>query len=101
MNSNAPIPPPTPYSCSHCGSGFDEPREFCPPCGAKLNARRDAKSWLTILWIVVLVLFALSAALIGACFTFFGVANSSQGELSSACWRWVPPRCAFGQSVGN
>jgi len=80
--TNPPIPPPTPYSCSHCGFGFDAPREFCPQCGTKLKAPGGAKSWLTILGIIALGLLAFPLALAGACFLLLGGSEYGPGAPS-------------------
>jgi len=75
--TNAPIPPPPPYICTHCGFGMTENLEFCPQCGTKLNAPRGTKSCATQIGIAALALLMVPSALMGACLIWFGAFGDS------------------------
>lgn len=74
--SAPPIPPPSAYSCPHCGHAMAQAMDFCPQCGMRLShAPRFAGCYITIL-----VLLALPSALAGGCFLLFSSFESSSPD---------------------
>lgn len=72
-----PLPPPSAYSCPHCGFALQEAVPLCPNCGARIVHPRSGASAWSVLGAIALALLALPLGLSGACFAFFGAATLS------------------------
>jgi hypothetical protein len=65
-----PIPPPSPYFCSHCGAELQGQVALCPQCGARIQ--RNALPAGTVMSIIGLTVLALPLGLSGSCFLLLG-----------------------------
>jgi hypothetical protein len=82
---NLSSPPPTPYSCPHCGAAFETPQTFCPRCGARLVEPTSGPSFWKILIAIFLGLVALPTGAVGGCLlvmTAFSIPNASAEVVS-------------------
>lgn len=79
VESPFPLPPPSPYSCPHCGFALQEAVPLCPNCGARITHPKGGASFWSALGALVLGLAALPLGLAGACFALSGGSSVNRG----------------------